>query len=149
MSCEVASGGESRFSLMAGASRGQLAVWMHHRRRDWSSFTYDLRLLLKKNINRERSPRIKECKDCNTLFFSNNRRPHFNLQKKDSSFQAFNSVLPSHCHPRTITAIYLNRRRQRPSNPLHVNKNKKQRCPRELSKWARWIHPTCFRKRKS
>lgn len=103
----------------------------------------------KKNINRERSPRIKECKDCNTLFFSNNRRPHFNLQKKDSSFQAFNSVLPSHCHPRTITAIYLNRRRQRPSNPLHVNKNKKQRCPRELSKWARWIHPTCFRKRKS
>lgn len=26
VSCEVASGGESRFSLMAGASRGQLAV---------------------------------------------------------------------------------------------------------------------------
>lgn len=54
----------------------------------------------KKNINRERSPRIKGCKDCNTLFFSNNRRPHFQYTERNYSFQAFNSVLPSNCHPR-------------------------------------------------
>lgn len=102
---------------------------------DGSSFTYsNCCLKKKKNISRERSPRIKGCKDCHTLFCSNNRRPHFQYTKMNSSFQAFNSVLPSNCHPRTINAIYLNRRRQCSSNSLHVNKSKKPRCPREPSK---------------
>lgn len=121
---------------------------------DWSSFTYDLWLLLekkkkKKNINRERSPRIKGCKDCNTLFFSNNRRPHFQYTERNYSFQAFNSVLPSNCHPRAKRYTTLTGGDSALQTHSTSARARSEDAQERQANEPGELYPFCFRKRKS
>lgn len=103
----------------------------------------------KKNINRERSPRIKGCKDCNTLFFSNNRRPHFQYTERNYSFQAFNSVLPSNCHPRAKRYTTLTGGDSALQTHSTSARARSEDAQERQANEPGELYPFCFRKRKS
>lgn len=107
---------------------------------DWSSFTYDLWLLLekKKTLTGKGHPGLKGAKTvthCSSVTIGGHT---FNIQKGTLAFKLLIQFYLATVSPEPQMLYNLNRRRQCSSNPLHVSKSKKWRCPREASKWARW-----------
>lgn len=136
------------FSVMAGASRGQLAVWMHQRE-EWTEallHTISDCCWKKKTLTGKGHPGLKGAKTvthCSSVTIGGHT---FNIQKGTLAFKLLIQFYLATVTPEPQTLYNLNGRRQCSSNPLHVSKSKKRRCPREASKWARWTLPILLQK---